>query len=297
MYRLRADAPKLGCAPLNAGELFVGDACDAKTVIEDVRRRVSALYDDFLSDDGRVFDYRGAAESAAFKAFVDATHELQRVHLNGMNRDQRTAFFINLYNALVIHGTCASLRAEDDARTLGFLLQDVVRRRGIDARAMTSRTASCAATDQVPPRSARFSINRGSRGGPFARVTREEITCARRQMLACTLPWCAAHVRAPPRVYSSETLDAELEDAAFSFLNPNSTSRYDDGEVQSCAVSKIVGEWYKRDFGADDPARLRYVARYAKPDDARDALIRALDRGDAIALTTRPYDWTLNDGR
>ena len=36
LYRLRADAPKLGCAPLNAGELFVGDACDAKTVIEDV---------------------------------------------------------------------------------------------------------------------------------------------------------------------------------------------------------------------------------------------------------------------
>jgi len=28
LYRLRADAPKLGCAPLNAGELFVGDACD-----------------------------------------------------------------------------------------------------------------------------------------------------------------------------------------------------------------------------------------------------------------------------
>lgn len=299
LYRLRADAPKLGCAPLNAGELFVGEACDAKTVIEDVRRRVSALYDDFLSDDGRVFDYRGAAESAAFKAFVDATHELQRVHLNGMNRDQRTAFFINLYNALVIHGTCVFGAPKTTLERLDFF----------------SKTSYDVAGSTYTCDDIENGILRGNRPGaatlgalldkpwlsrgPFREGDpRRNHVCAPADPRVHFALVCGARSCPPVRVYSSETLDAELEDAAFSFFESElDITLDDDGEVQSCAVSKIVGEWYKRDFGADDTARLRYVARYAKPGDARDALIRALDRGDAIALTTRPYDWTLNDGR
>lgn len=299
LYRLRADAPKLGCAPLNAGELFVDDARDAKTVVEDVRRRVSALYDDFLSADGRAFDYRGAAESAEFKAFVDVTRELQRVNLNALNRDQRTAFFINLYNALVIHGTCVFGAPKTTLERLDFF----------------SKTSYDVAGSIYTCDDIENGILRGNRPGaatlgallgkpwlsrgPFREGDpRRNHACAPADPRVHFALVCGARSCPPVRVYSSETLDAELDDAAFSFFESElDVTLDDDGEVRSCAVSKIVGEWYKNDFGADDAARLRFVARFAKPGAARDALIRALDRGDAVALTTRPYDWTLNDGR
>lgn len=42
-------------------------------------------------------------KSTEFKGYVKHTAELQRVKLDGMSREETLAFFINVYNALVIH--------------------------------------------------------------------------------------------------------------------------------------------------------------------------------------------------
>ena len=43
------------------------------------------------------------SQSNEFKAYIKHTAELQRVKLEGMTREETLAFFINIYNALVIH--------------------------------------------------------------------------------------------------------------------------------------------------------------------------------------------------
>ena len=43
------------------------------------------------------------AKSKEFGAYIKHTAELQRVKLEGMSREETLAFFINIYNALVIH--------------------------------------------------------------------------------------------------------------------------------------------------------------------------------------------------
>jgi len=43
------------------------------------------------------------AQSQEFLAYIKHTAELQRVKLEGMTREETLAFFINIYNALVIH--------------------------------------------------------------------------------------------------------------------------------------------------------------------------------------------------
>ena len=48
-------------------------------------------------------DYNGMAHSNEFGAYIKHTAELQRVKLEGMTREETLAFFINIYNALVIH--------------------------------------------------------------------------------------------------------------------------------------------------------------------------------------------------
>jgi hypothetical protein len=48
-------------------------------------------------------DYKAMKSSAEFQAYVKHTAELRRVQLDGMPRAEKLSFFINVYNALVIH--------------------------------------------------------------------------------------------------------------------------------------------------------------------------------------------------
>ena len=48
-------------------------------------------------------DYRGISQSRKFETYVRATAELKRVDLASLSREEKLAFFINIYNALVIH--------------------------------------------------------------------------------------------------------------------------------------------------------------------------------------------------
>ena len=52
---------------------------------------------------GQGVDYGSMAHSDEFLAYIKHTAELQRVKLEGMTREETLAFFINIYNALVIH--------------------------------------------------------------------------------------------------------------------------------------------------------------------------------------------------
>lgn len=48
-------------------------------------------------------DYAGISNSTDFKLYMDMTLELQRVDVESLSREEKLAFFINIYNALVIH--------------------------------------------------------------------------------------------------------------------------------------------------------------------------------------------------
>lgn len=79
----------------------------ARDVAASLRRRILALYDAYLSEDGREVDYAGMRGSAEFAAYVEAAAELQTVDLHALTRQERTAFFINVYNAMIVHITAA----------------------------------------------------------------------------------------------------------------------------------------------------------------------------------------------
>lgn len=49
-------------------------------------------------------DYKAMSRSLYFERYCDLAVQLQRVELLSMSREEKLAFFINIYNALVIHG-------------------------------------------------------------------------------------------------------------------------------------------------------------------------------------------------
>ena len=48
-------------------------------------------------------DYKGIKDSPKFQQYVQHTAELIRVDIASATREEKLAFFINVYNALVIH--------------------------------------------------------------------------------------------------------------------------------------------------------------------------------------------------
>lgn len=50
-------------------------------------------------------DYKAMKNSEVFKEYVKLSRELQRVQVEKLDQEGRKAFFINTYNALVIHAT------------------------------------------------------------------------------------------------------------------------------------------------------------------------------------------------
>lgn len=55
-------------------------------------------------------DYKGMSVNPAFERYSELAVQLQRVELLSLSREETLAFFINIYNALVIHG-CLRLGA------------------------------------------------------------------------------------------------------------------------------------------------------------------------------------------
>ena len=48
-------------------------------------------------------DYAAIGRSPEFQRYVRLSQELQRVDLTDSSRNEKIAFFVNVYNALVIH--------------------------------------------------------------------------------------------------------------------------------------------------------------------------------------------------
>ena len=95
-------------------------------VAEGLRQILLELFDKHLSEDGKGVQYEAMAVDPVFHLFVRATHELQVVDIEPMNREERMAFFLNTYNVLIIHALTlvgpAKNFLERYAAILGLLL-------------------------------------------------------------------------------------------------------------------------------------------------------------------------------
>lgn len=64
---------------------------------EILRQGLLGLYERHQSEDGKL------VQDPEFQLFVTATAELQAVDPISLKRDERIAFFINIYNVLIVH--------------------------------------------------------------------------------------------------------------------------------------------------------------------------------------------------
>lgn len=256
---------------------------NAVEVAREIQRLMLTLKGEYMNETG--VDYVALSKSKEFEEFVQRTASLRSVKLGSLSTVERKAFFINLYNALTVHGLTARGAPPSSvlnikgfwAKTAYDIGGQIFTLDGMEhgiLRANTGHPSSGRATfyDESDPRTnhalpnldprIHFSLNCGSKGCPRVRIFR------------------------------ADRLDKELDLAAKSFCQQECVV---DEEAMDVQLSKIFC-WYRKDFGASDAELLEFLSKYvATPQ--REALQRILGDAGSMArlrVTFSEYDWGLN---
>lgn len=256
-----------GVAPMPAAEVA--------TSLRVLTRRLEA---EALAADGRGVDYRRLAGSPTFTELVDISRLLLGVQLLDFPADAGArAFWINLYNVLVIHGVVALgvrrsvMEVPSFFGTVAYRIGDFLFTPDEIENGVLRGNAPHPATGRVPfvghdPRKALV------------------LTPVDTRVHAALV--CAARACPPIAFYDGEQLDPQLDLASRTFVTH-------DAEVDEAARVvrlSIIYRYYLRDFGGEDGVR-RFLVQHAEGEH-RARIARAFAAGFALAY--RRYDWDLN---
>jgi hypothetical protein len=234
----------------------------------------------FIDAEKGVVHYRAIRASEEFQRYKDLTKGLRSFDLLSLQeRNQRLAFWINIYNTAVIHGVIELGLEKSVKEASGFFDRVVYEIGGL-----------------------RFSLNdmehgilRGNRRHPYGLLKPFRSKDPRTEFSIIPLDprihftlVCGARSCPPIGFYEAEQIDFQLQLAAESFINsPQVKILLQEGIV---FISKIF-KWYKTDFGGSDSALI-------------DLLLKFLDEGENKAflqqnrnkfqIRFQPYDWNLN---
>jgi GH15 family glucan-1,4-alpha-glucosidase len=247
---------------------------------EAIRRTMNALRGHFYNGQTQRIDYPLIAHSHYYPEFrrqVCALAKFDPGELAGA--DERIAFWINVYNTLIIHGV-VELGITESVHEAPFFF-----------RRIEYEIGGCRYT----PDDIEHGILRGNRR-PRRRLQRQFASSDPRLHFAVAHPdprihfalVCASRTCPPIEAYSAHDLDHQLTTSAQVFISATTTL---DERTETLHVSEIF-KWYEEDFGHRRPADIaRYIAAYVFDDELAERLRRDAER---IEVEFDPYDWRLN---
>ncbi|XP_050975795.1 uncharacterized protein zgc:152951 isoform X3 [Labeo rohita] len=276
---VRQEPMSLDAPPVPGENNLDSDACELS---EALRNLILKLYSDHLSEDGKTVDYKAMSRSLYFERYCDLAVQLQRVELLSLSREEKLAFFINVYNALVIHG---NLR-------LGFP-------KNIWQRYRFFNYVSYFIGGQVfTLQDIENGVLRGNRKGvaqllkPFSRNDpRLQVALPDVEPLIHFALNCGAKGCPPIKTYTPQDIDSQLRAAAEAFLE-NDDSCVIDSVRREVKLSQIF-KWYKTDFGGTDEKLLNWVFEHMGASQKKRNLQTLLSDGK-VKVSYLPYDWSIN---
>lgn len=234
-----------------------------------------------MDAEGRTVNYAQLRTSPAYAAYqTTLTPQLQTYDpARLVSRSERLAFWINLYNALVIDAVITyAVRTSVTSQWAGL---------GFFRRAAYVVGGQRCALEDIE-----HGILRANRGNPF--LPGPQFAAGDPRLAWVVEPFdprihfalnCASRSCPPIGIYSAEQIEEQLDLATRSFVDGDVVVTPERSHVQ---VSQIF-RWYRDDF--DGPAGIVALLRRTLPDDDRRAWLMQANRGQ---LVYRDYDWALN---
>ncbi len=247
-----------------------------------LKSAMSSLKAAFFDTGAGRIAYERMAESETYQTYLQLSYNLKAMDLAQLaRREERIAFWINLYNVIVIHGVIA----------LG--LRDSVK----EVRNFFRRVSYQIGPHSFCPDDIEHGVLRGNRRPPYSLFRRFGARDPRLHFIVSPLDprlhftlVCGASSCPFIEVYTPENLEWELTIAAQTFINSSNVVL--DRSQGRLSLSRIF-MWYAGDFGATQADRLRFIAGYLDNEQDREFIN---DHAHRLKVTYQTYDWRLNRG-
>jgi hypothetical protein len=253
---------------------------DPKEMAASLKRAMSTLKGAFIdAERGRVA-YERMQQSETYQDFLKLSNNLKNMDLAALaGREEKIAFWINLYNVIVIHGVIA-LGIKDSVKEVWNFFRRVHYQIGEHFFSPDDIEHGILRGNRRPPY-AFFRVFR--QGDPHLRYRVEPLDPRIHFTLVCGSSSCPFI-----DVYTPENLEEELNIAGAAFLNGGGVII--DRERYRVSLSSIF-KWYGRDFGFGQAERLRFIAPYLIRDEDRKFID---ENAGTLKVVYQNYDWRLN---
>jgi hypothetical protein len=234
-----------------------------------------------VNDDGTRVTYAALEQSAAYAEYRRVVFGLREFDLARLtDRAERLAFWINLYNGMVLDGVARYGIRRSVTERLGGL--------GFFRRIAYNVGGLRFSADDIE-----HGVLRANAGNPFIPGSQFAFNDLRLQQ-AIDPPDrrihfalnCASRSCPPIAAYNADRIEQQLDRATRSFIAADLEI---DAQGGALLLSSIFN-WYQADFGGPEGV-VRFVQAHL-PDDARRTWLNAQAEVD---LVFKPYDWSLNN--
>jgi len=233
----------------------------------------------FDSQLGRVA-YEEMKGSGLYAEYIDLSRNLKDFDPERLQtREEKAAFWINLYNVIVIHGVI-ELGIRDSVKEVRSFFQRI--RYDIGGQEFTPDDIEhgILRCNSKPP----YSLLRPfGKNDPRLGYILDSLDPRIHFALVCASSSCP-----PIAIYTAHDLDAELTVSGQTFLNAGGVM-IDRGQHR-VRLSRIF-LWYGKDFGPDEASRLMFIAPYLYKEKDRTFL---MEHADSLQVEFMRYDWRLN---
>jgi len=268
---------------LNTGEVASCVTKSADQMAQDIRRIVLKLFSNFLSDSGKTVDYQGMGSSPLWVKFKEMATQLQRVDIEKLSNDEKLAFFINIYNVLVIHATVEK----------GVPTNNLARYKFFSGTSylIGGFTLSLNDIENGILRSNRFSMatlymKPFGKSDPRMNIILPQVDPRIHFALNCGAKSCP-----PIKTFSGSEVQSQLDLASNAYLE-NDDALVVDNSTNSVQLSQLF-QWYEVDFGQSKEEVLQWVIDHLEEPAKKKQVQEMLSKG-GFTVSYLPYDWGNN---
>jgi len=250
-----------------------GVACNLMATMGDLKDRYYNLTRGLV-------DYEAMKNSTEYRGvYQETSAKLQGFNLTKLSSlEEKLAFWINLYNTIVVHGI-VELGLRSSVREVSNFFSHIAYKIGEYVFSADDMEHGILRANSRPPYRI-FPVFR--RNDPRRQFSLNKIDQRVHFALVCGSRSCA-----PIRFYEPGRIHDQLETATKNFVNSSEVVILP--EENKILLSQIFN-WYSGDFGGKKKI-LQFLLRYLDPDEKSDFLER---NGDHIAVEYLFYDWNLN---
>ena len=231
------------------------------------------------SERGQV-QYHAIRNSEEFGKYKDLTKGLQSFNLQSLkDRGQKLAFWINIYNAAVIHGVI-ELGLKHSVKEVYNFFDRIVYEIGGYRFSLNDMEHGILRGNRRPPYRLLRPFGKKDPRGKFAILPMDA-----RIHFALV---CGARSCPPIGFYESGQIDFQLQLAAESFINSPQVRILPE---KNTLLISMIFKWYKADFGGSDRALVDTILNFLDEGEKKNFLSENRDR---VRIKYQPYDWNLN---